>query len=110
MTKISTFDKRLIEALKKENLNQYRLAKITGIPQTTICAYMSGRFDPKRDYLKAMAKALNVQDTWLLGYDVPIQNNRRCEEEILLKLKLMNEFQLKKFNEMLTILLSLKLY
>ncbi len=41
--------------------------------------YLKGAFEPKKDRLEAMARVLNVNEAWLMGYDgVPME---RKEEE-----------------------------
>lgn len=35
--------------------------------------YLSGKFQPKQKKLTVLALALNVSETWLMGYDVPMQ-------------------------------------
>jgi transcriptional regulator with XRE-family HTH domain len=36
--------------------------------------YLKGSFVPKHGKLSAIAKALKVNEAWLLGYDVPMQS------------------------------------
>jgi transcriptional regulator with XRE-family HTH domain len=43
---------------------------MTGIPKNTLSYYLSGKTEPKADRLYALARALNVSEAWLLGYDV----------------------------------------
>lgn len=104
--KIDTFQNRLNKELKKQGVSQYRLAKITGIPQTTMNNYCCGKYDPKRENLDLIAKVLNVQETWLLGYNVPKQINKRLEKTILSKLSLMNLSELEKISEMMDIIIT----
>lgn len=37
--------------------------------------YLSGDFEPKQKRLSSISKALNVSETWLLGYDVPMDRD-----------------------------------
>ncbi|WP_302425403.1 helix-turn-helix domain-containing protein [Holdemanella biformis] len=44
----------------------------TGIPKSSISQYMSGYAKPKHDRIYLIAKALHVDEAWLIGYDVPM--------------------------------------
>lgn len=69
MEKIS---ERLKQALQKFGISQAELCKRTGIPKASISQYISGYVKPKDDRLYLIAKALGVNESWLLGYDVPM--------------------------------------
>lgn len=53
------------------------LVQATGIGKSAISQYISGKYEPKQVAIHKIAKALNVSEAWLMGYDVPIQ---RAEE------------------------------
>ncbi len=72
MEKISV---RLNEALNLRNMKPIELSEKTNIDKGSISCYLSGRYDPKSKNIYLMAKALNVSPTWLLGYDVPMEND-----------------------------------
>ena len=63
---------RLREALKLRGLRAADLVELTGIPKGTISYYLSGHTQPKADRLYLLARALDVSEAWLLGYDVPM--------------------------------------
>lgn len=65
--------KRLNEAIKLRNLKPIDLSNKTGIDKGSISSYLSGRYLPKSKNIYKMAKALNVNPSWLLGYDVPME-------------------------------------
>lgn len=104
--KISSFQERLNKELYNQDITQYRLAKITGIPQTTMSNYCCGLYEPKRENLTQIANLLQVQEMWLLGYDVPRQIDKKCEEEIVSKLKLMDSSDLEKINKIMDIFMT----
>ena len=66
----STAD-RLRQALEDKNIKQIELSQRTGIDRSRISRYLSGDYEPKQDAIHKMAKALNVSEMWLWGYDVP---------------------------------------
>ena len=63
---------RLKKALDIRNLTQQELSERTQIPNSSISQYLSGYAKPKDDRVYAMAVALDVNEAWLLGFDVPM--------------------------------------
>ena len=61
---------RLRQAIELRGLRAVDLVELTGIPKNTLSYYLSGKTEPKADRLYALARALNVSEEWLLGYDV----------------------------------------
>jgi transcriptional regulator with XRE-family HTH domain len=51
------------------------LAKETDITRGAISQYVNGKVKPKQDKIAKMATALRVSPTWLMGYDVAIDDN-----------------------------------
>ena len=64
------FSDRLNEAMKRYNISATELCNRTGIPKSAMSQYRSGAFEPKADRLSLLAKALNVSEAWLMGYDI----------------------------------------
>lgn len=71
--KISNFSARLLEALRAKDITAAELSRKTGIPEGTISCYKSGRYEAKQDKVYIIAKALHVDPSWLMGYDVTMQ-------------------------------------
>ena len=69
----SEFKIRLKEAMTKQRKTQADLVKLTGIPKSAMSQYVSGNFEPKRDRLEKLARALEVSESWLLGYNTPMK-------------------------------------
>lgn len=67
------FKDRLLEAMELRGLRAVDLIDKTGIPKVTVSYYMSGKSEPRTDKLHLIAKALNVSEAWLLGYDVEME-------------------------------------
>lgn len=63
---------RIGEALKEKGMRPSALCKMAKIPQSSLSLYLSGAYEPKQDRVYAMAAVLNVDVSWLLGYDVPM--------------------------------------
>lgn len=67
---MTKFSERLKTALSMRNMKQAELAQKTGISKSLISYYVSGRAEPKSSYLYHIAKALDVSEAWLIGFDV----------------------------------------
>lgn len=70
-------NKRIKQALELRGMKQTDLVEATGIGKSAISQYLSGKYVPKQTATHLIAKALNVSEAWLMGYDVPIE---RIEE------------------------------
>ena len=79
--KNTTFAKRLTEALSLRNMSAAEFSRRMGISEAVISQYRSGKYEPKQDRLDEFARALDVSEGWLMGYDVPME--RRAAEEPL---------------------------
>ena len=64
---------RLALALSLRGMKQSELCARTGIPKSAVGQYISGEFKPKQDRVFLIAQALNVDEAWLMGYDVPME-------------------------------------
>lgn len=73
---VTTFSERLKESLKLKNIKAIELAQLSGISRGAISSYLSGRWKAKQDNIYLLAKALNVNEAWLMGYDVPMESIR----------------------------------
>lgn len=70
---MATISERLRQAMSIRNIKQVDLVKATGIGKSSISTYLAGDYKPKQQRIYKLAKALNVSEAWLLGYDVPMQ-------------------------------------
>jgi transcriptional regulator with XRE-family HTH domain len=62
---------RLREAMNEAGKKQADLVRETGIDKGALSSYLSGKYEPKQKAIGALARALNVSEMWLWGYDVP---------------------------------------
>lgn len=72
---IDTFQNRLKKAMELKNIKQVELVEKTKLDKTLINKYLSGVSNAKQNKLTILADALNVNEVWLMGYDVPMQRN-----------------------------------
>lgn len=63
---------RIKEALDLRGMMPIDLSRASGINKGSISKYLRGDVIPKQSAIGAMAQALNVSPTWLMGYDVPM--------------------------------------
>ncbi|MCW5197857.1 helix-turn-helix transcriptional regulator [Clostridium perfringens] len=54
-------------------MKQADLVNISGISKGALSSYISGTYEPKQRNIYKIAKALNVNEAWLMGYDVPLE-------------------------------------
>lgn len=77
--KIARLQDRLAEVLKLKNMKSIRLSELTGIPKGAISYYLNGKSLPKSDRLRLISQALNISETWLLGYNVSMERQVMVE-------------------------------
>ena len=77
---IDELKNRLRTALEDRNISQQELSELSKIPKSSISQYLSGYAKPKQDRIYAISKALNINEAWLLGYDVPVDNIKSIED------------------------------
>lgn len=70
---MTEFHIRLQQAMDMRKINQTELCEKTGIPKSAMSQYISGAFKPKQKRTYLLAQALDVDEAWLMGYDVPME-------------------------------------
>lgn len=76
--------KRIKEAMTLRNLKQIDLVEKTGISKGALSSYLSGRYSPKQNNIYLLAKALSVNEAWLMGADVPMDKKETNDYNITL--------------------------
>lgn len=79
---MATFKDRLNEAMRIRNMDRTTVLKITGIDKGAFSAYVNGRYNAGQTNLYLLAKALNVNEAWLMGHDVPMERNALFSEPL----------------------------
>lgn len=64
---------RIAEALSIRGWKQVDLCEHTGIKKSSINGWIKQNWQPKQESLYKMAKALDVSEMWLAGYDVDME-------------------------------------
>lgn len=96
-SRISTTPERLKEAMADREKKQVDLVRETGLDKGSISNYLSGRYEPKQEAIYKLAKALDVSEMWLWGYDVPMerpqeQKNNDAIADIIVRLRTDQKF------------------
>ena len=58
-------------------MSQAELCQKTKIPKSALSEYLKGLYEPKQDRLLIMSEALNVDPVWLMGFDVPMEQEHK---------------------------------
>ena len=74
--KIESCGKRIEKALIIRRMKQAELCKLAHIPKSSLSLYLRGAYEPKQDRIYQMAIVLEVSETWLMGYDVPMEREQ----------------------------------
>ena len=72
---IDTFSNRLNTAMRIRNIKATELSEKTGIAKSSLSEYINGKYEAKQDGVYLLAKALDVNEAWLMGLDVPMERN-----------------------------------
>ena len=64
---------RLKQCLEIRGITQSQLAIRANIDKGQLSSYISGKYKPQQNNIDALAKALNVSEAWLMGFDVPME-------------------------------------
>lgn len=80
MQVVDTFQNRLKKSMDIRNLKQVDLVHKTNLDKTLINKYLAGIMKAKQDKLTILADALNVNEVWLMGYDVPMDRNIKTDK------------------------------
>lgn len=78
----SSLKNRLYEAMTIRGKKAVDLTRDLQIPKSAVSQYLSGKsqkMDSERLY--AIAKYLDVDEPWLLGFDVPMKSNTETKKE-----------------------------
>ncbi|MEO5288022.1 helix-turn-helix domain-containing protein [Limosilactobacillus allomucosae] len=87
---MDSFQSRLRQALSESNMTQSELSRRSGIGRNSISDYVKGKYKASQNNLGAMARALNVDEGWLMGvtdkkerFDArqPGSSAAKCESE-----------------------------
>ncbi len=70
---MTTTAERIKKGMELRGMKQADLVEITGISKGALSSYISGHYVPKQNNIFLISKALNVNESWLMGNDVPME-------------------------------------
>lgn len=121
MDKVSTAD-RLRQIMEERNLKQIDIIRLcvplcveydVKMNKSDISQYVSGKVEPSQEKLVILGMALNVTESWLMGFntspqrkDTPIQADK--DVDILYRYSMLNERDKKVVSDMIDSMLSNK--
>jgi transcriptional regulator with XRE-family HTH domain len=87
---------RLYELLIMNNEKPVDMAKRTDIPKSSLSLYLNGKREPRQNILTKIAMAYDIEEAWLMGFDVPMERKERfTKENAILDAKISNDPVLK---------------
>ena len=75
--RIESCGQRIAKALHIKGMKQAELCKLAKVPKSSLSLYLSGAYEPKQNRIYNMALVLNVSEAWLMGYDVPMEREKK---------------------------------
>lgn len=82
--RVETCGKRISKALTLKGMKQTELCALAKIPKGSLSLYVNDAYEPKQDRLYIMAEVLDVDPVWLMGYDVPMEREKKTPDKIQL--------------------------
>lgn len=76
---MAEFKDRLKLIMEQRKYKPADLSKITGIGKSSISQWMSGKYSAKQDKVYLIAQKLDINPSWLMGYDVSQQNTNNFD-------------------------------
>lgn len=76
---------RIKQGLEIREITQTQLAARANIDKGQLSSYISGKYKPRQNNIDALAAALNVNEAWLMGFDVPMErasNNVEIDQSV----------------------------
>lgn len=97
--RIESTANRIRSAMNSANKKQADVVRETGIDKGALSSYLKGKYEPKQDVIHKLAKALDVSEMWLWGYDCPMkrlemQKKNDALTDIVVRLRTDNKFAL----------------
>ena len=79
---MSKIAERIKTALEIRYISHSELSRKTGIGKSSISTYLTGEYEPKQKNIYKMALALNVNEAWLMGAEVPMERQETAASHI----------------------------
>lgn len=73
MENLESIASRLRKAMDAKGKKQADLVRDTGLDRGSISSYLSGKYEPKSKAIYKLSQALDVNEAWLQGHEVPME-------------------------------------
>ena len=93
-----TFADRLNQILKIRNIKPSELAEKSGIPKSAISQYLSGLYEAKQKNIDKLSIALDVNEAWLMGHNVPMERKFRFNSNNIINTDGLDENDIEEIN------------
>ena len=95
--RVATVAERLKIAMDEAGKKQIDLIRETGLDRGAVSKYVAGSYEPKQKAVTLLASALDVDEMWLWGYDVPkarVQGEKKNDDlvKVIAQLRKDSEF------------------
>lgn len=95
--RIESTANRIRTAMNLANKKQVDIVRETGIDKGALSSYLKGKYEPKQDVIYKLAKALDVSEMWLWGYDCPMkrlemQKKNDIQTDIVVRMRTDSDF------------------
>lgn len=77
-----TFANRLKRIMSIRNMRPIDIANKTNISKSQFSKWLSGKYKARQDTLTTLAEIFDVNEAWLMGFDVPME---RTEDKVTKK-------------------------
>jgi SOS-response transcriptional repressors (RecA-mediated autopeptidases) len=74
--RMDTIANRIRQGMEIRNMKQVDIIERTGINKGALSSYISGKYAPKQNNIYKIAQALDVNEAWLMGHDVPMERKK----------------------------------
>ena len=81
--KVATFQERFNELLDLSPKSRSTIAKEFGVAKQTISAWATGQSSPRTPVATSLAEYFDVSLPWLLGFDVPMREDKQSMDYYL---------------------------
>ena len=83
--KSSNSNTRIRTLLNELDISQTEFCNKTGLTKSALSNYLNGDRQPRQDQLDKIAKAFDLNPSWLMGYDVPMRNDEDKYYQIVIE-------------------------
>jgi transcriptional regulator with XRE-family HTH domain len=83
--KSSNSNTRIRTLLNELDISQTDFCNKTGLTKSALSNYLNGDRQPRQDQLDKIAKAFDLNPSWLMGYDVPMRNDEDKYYQIVIE-------------------------